>query len=87
MAYPNAKEGQGVRARSDLSPNQRSETDTTKPLTNKHLYDAAMHLNGLIAIAENRDRASHILVPVQGAKRLVDALLLAAHGPGEKADR
>ena len=83
MAYVNAKEGTGVRARGDLSPNLRSASDRSKPLTSTQLHHAAEHLNGLIALAEKRDHATHIVVSLSGAKRLVDALLLAAHMPVE----
>ena len=77
MSYVNAKEGTGVRARGDLSPNLRSKSDTTAPLTSEQLVRAAQFLNGLTVQAAERN-STHVFVPVHGAKRLVDALLSAS---------
>lgn len=77
MAYMNHKEGTGIRARSDLSPNQRVVINTTEPLTPEQLVRAAQFLNGLVFDARQR-QSQFVAVPIAGALRLVDALLTAA---------
>lgn len=76
MAFVNGKEGHGVKRRRDLSANPRNPSDTSQPLTPAQLVRAAEYLSGLVAEAEERN-STHVFVPVNGAKRLIDALLTA----------
>lgn len=76
MTFMNPKEGTGVRARGDLTPNRLVPSDPTAPLTPEQLIRAAKYLNGLTVQAEQRN-STHVFIPVHGAKRLVDALLTA----------
>lgn len=80
MVFMNHKEGTGIRARGDLSPNQRVVVDTSAPLTLEQLVTAAQYLNGLAN--QSRECGSHwVEIPLGGALRSVDALLTAGQ-PG-----
>ena len=55
-----------------------TKPDPTAPFSPEQLVRAAQYLNGLTVQAESRG-STHVFVPTQGAKRLVDALLAASH--------
>lgn len=74
-------EGYGIRARKDLTANARPYAPVERQLSAVELDKAAHFLNGLCADADFR-RSAHVIIPAKGAKRLVDALFLAAHALG-----
>lgn len=72
-AFANYREGTGVRARSDLSPNPRAErvpvVDLNAPLTREQLFKAAVHLDNRCDEAE-RAGTDDVRLPVATVRKM-----------------